>query len=124
MRRNLSQVAWTADPTLAMVQASACTGAGGIVESPSWNSTPHMGSPSASAATWAIDVVVPGPMSLLAERTTAVPSASSRACACAGALSAGYAPAAIPIPISQSPSRTARGRGLRRCQPNSRMPVA
>ena len=43
-----------------------------------------MVSPSASAATWVWDVYVPGPMSVVAASTTAVPSASSRALACAG----------------------------------------
>jgi hypothetical protein len=64
----------TPEPTLVMVCEPPWTGACGIRESPSANRTLLMGSPSASAATWVIDVSVPGPMSLVPVATSAVPS--------------------------------------------------
>ncbi len=61
-----------------MVCEPAWTGAGGMRESPSRKVTWRMVRPRASAATWVMDVAVPGPMSLVADCTRAVPSASSR----------------------------------------------
>jgi hypothetical protein len=49
------------------------------------NLTRSIGRPRVSAATWVIDVQVPGPMSLAALVTSAVPSGSRRAVADAGA---------------------------------------
>jgi hypothetical protein len=57
----------------------------GIRVSPRLNFTRSIGSPSASAATCVIEVQVPGPMSLAALVTSAVPSGSRRALAEAGA---------------------------------------
>lgn len=51
-----SQLFNTAEPTLAIVMDPPCGGVGGISESPSWNSTLSMVRPSASAATWVIEV--------------------------------------------------------------------
>jgi hypothetical protein len=58
MKRSRSMVAavCTADPTLAMVIEPPCSGAGGKLLSPRANRTLFMGTPSASAATWVIDV--------------------------------------------------------------------
>ena len=53
--------------------------------SPRVNFTRSMGRPRASAATCVMDVQVPGPMSLDALITSAVPSGRSRAIAEAGA---------------------------------------
>ena len=66
---------------------------------------------------------MPGPMSLAAASTTAVPFAFRRARACASMLLGSYTAAAMPRPISQSPSRLERGFGLCRFQPNSRAPT-
>ena len=83
--RALRQAACTALPTLAIVIEPPCTGAFGRRVSPSVNLTRSMGRPRVSAATWVIDVQVPGPMSLDALITSAVPSGKSRAMAEAGA---------------------------------------
>src|SRR5947199_2668187 len=64
--RALRQAACTALPTLAIVIEPPCTGALGSLLSPSVNLTRSIGRPSVSAATWVIDVQVPGPMSLAA----------------------------------------------------------
>jgi hypothetical protein len=53
------------------------------------NRTRSIGRPSVSAATCVIEVQAPGPMSLVALLTSAVPSGSSRAVAEAGAENAG-----------------------------------
>ena len=81
----MRQAACTALPTLAIVIEPPCTGALGSLVSPSMNFTRSIGSPSVSAATCVIDVQVPGPMSLAALVTSAVPSGSRRAMAEAGA---------------------------------------
>ena len=83
--RALRQAACTALPTLAMVIEPPCTGALGSRVSPRVNFTRSIGRPSVSAATCVMDVQVPGPMSLDALITSAVPSGSSRAIADAGA---------------------------------------
>jgi hypothetical protein len=54
--RTLSQPCWIAVPTLAMVVEPPCGPVGGMTESPSRNSTVFMVSPSASAATWGMEV--------------------------------------------------------------------
>jgi hypothetical protein len=54
--RTARQAAWTADPTEAMVNEPPCGGVGGKSERPSWKRTLSGGSPSASAATWVIEV--------------------------------------------------------------------
>ncbi len=48
-----------------MVREPECEGASGRLLSPSANRTRLIGIPKASAATWVIDVYVPGPMSLV-----------------------------------------------------------
>ena len=81
----MRQAACTALPTLAIVIEPPCTGALGSRVSPRTNFTRSIGRPSVSAATCVIDVQVPGPMSLAALVTSAVPSGSRRALAEAGA---------------------------------------
>ena len=83
--RALRQAACTALPTLAMVSEPPWTGAFGSRVSPRMNFTRSIGRPSVSAATCVIDVQVPGPMSLAALVTSAVPSGRRRAMAEAGA---------------------------------------
>ena len=83
--RALRQAACTALPTLAMVIEPPCTGALGSRVSPRVNFTRSIGRPRVSAATCVIDVQVPGPMSLAALVTSAVPSGKRRAMAEAGA---------------------------------------
>jgi hypothetical protein len=85
VRACLPQAAWMALPTLAMVIDPPCTGARGSRVSPRVNFTRSIGKPSVSAATCVIEVHVPGPMSLAALITSAVPSGKSRAIADAGA---------------------------------------
>lgn len=75
LSRSMFPAMCTADPTLAIVIEPPCRGAGGKVLSPSTNRTRDIGTPSASAATWVMDVYVPGPMSIVALRTSKVPSA-------------------------------------------------
>lgn len=60
-----------------MVREPAWMVTGGIRESPSRKVTWRMVRPRASAATWVMDVAVPGPMSLVADCNRAVPSAPS-----------------------------------------------
>ena len=81
----MRQAACTALPTLAIVIEPPCTGALGSRVSPRMNFTRSIGRPSVSAATCVIDVQVPGPMSLAALVTSAVPSGRRRAMAEAGA---------------------------------------
>ena len=83
--RALRHAACTALPTLAIVIEPPCTGALGSRVSPRMNFTRSIGRPRVSAATCVIDVQVPGPMSLAALVTSAVPSGKRRAIAEAGA---------------------------------------
>jgi len=87
--RRARHAASTAVPTLAIVIEPPCTGARGRTVSPSSKRTRSIGRPSVSAATWVIDVYVPGPMSEEALRITAVPLATTVADAVAGDRSAG-----------------------------------
>ena len=75
------EVLRTAEPTLAIVLDPECEGASGNLLSPRAKRTLFSGRPSASAATCVIAVYVPGPMSLVALSTSAVPSALIRAVA-------------------------------------------
>ena len=70
------------------------------------------------------DVVVPGPMSLVAVATVAVPSASIRAREPTSRRLLWYEAVAIPMPISRSPSVRLRGVASRRDQPKRRAPVS
>ena len=115
--RTLRQAACTALPTLAIVIEPPCTGALGSRVSPSVNFTRSIGRPRVSAATCVIDVQVPGPMSLAALVTSAVPSGRSRAIGRGGRKVHRVGGGAMPQPISQRPSRIERGSGLRRLQP-------
>src|SRR5829696_10461581 len=101
-----------------MVIEPPCGGVFGILLSPSVNFTRSMERPSVSAATCVIDVQVPGPMSLAALETSAVPFGRRRAVAAAGARFVGYVAEDMPQPRSHRPSRIERGSGLRRLQPN------
>jgi len=83
--RAFRQAACTALPTLAMVIEPPCTDALGSRVSPRMNLTRSIGRPRVSAATCVIEVQVPGPMSLAALVTSAVPSGKRRALAEAGA---------------------------------------
>ena len=66
----------TAGPIVPAFRDAPWTGAAGRSVSPSTTRTRAMSTPSASAATWAIRVVVPDPISWVAEATSTLPSAS------------------------------------------------
>jgi len=75
--RSVHAAAFTAGPMVAAVRDAPCTGAAGRSVSPSTTVTWSTSSPSSSAATIAISVAVPDPISCVAHATSAVPSACS-----------------------------------------------
>ena len=79
--RNARHAASTAEATLAAVIEPPDRGASGISVSPRSNRTFSYGTPSVSAATWAITVYVPPPMSTAPLCTSNDPSGLMRASA-------------------------------------------
>src|SRR2546421_2052715 len=95
-----------------MVIEPPCTGALGSRVSPSVNLTRSIGRPRVSAATCVIDVQVPGPMSLEALITSAVPSGKRRAMAEAGGGENGEGRPPPPPPDHPRPPRLQRRPGV------------
>ncbi len=111
-----------AEPTEDVVNEPPSTGASGRLESPSLTVTSCNGTPSISAAIWAIMVYVPGPISAVALAISTLPLAVITARALAFNCIASQMPLAIPQPTSSLPSRMERGSGVRLDQPNFSAP--
>jgi hypothetical protein len=84
--------------------------------------TASSGRPSMSAATCAMIVWVPVPISDAADATSAWPLAVRTMRAAAGICNASQTPVAMPQPTSSLPSRIERGARLRLSQPNAAAP--
>ena len=120
--RTASAVVTIPFDTEAAIHDPPSTGDCGNVESPSLIVTLSSGNPSISAATCAMIVYVPVPMSEVAQETSAWPLAVSRMRTAIGTCSASQTPVAIPQPTRSVPSRIERGSGLRLSQPNASAP--
>jgi hypothetical protein len=93
--------------------------AAGNAESPISVVTWPSGKPSPSATTWLITVYVPVPMSCVAIRSVARPSAPTVTLAVAGKAAKPCVSVAMPQPTYSSPSRIDPGLGSRFAQPNA-----
>ena len=110
-------------PTEAAIQEPPSTGDAGRLESPSLMVMLSRGSPSMSAATCAMIVCVPVPISEHPQAISAWPLAESTMRTVIAICIASHTALAMPHPISSLPSRIERGSALRRSQPKASAPA-